>query len=71
MRRYICEKVKNKIEKGADQNLREKLGSNFIKKKISPVTNDLACKNLSVFTQKAKWTEKRSLLMAGKELISP
>lgn len=61
---------KKKIVKMADQNLREKLGLNFIKKKLSPVTNALACKSLLVLTEKERWTLKRSLLMAERALIS-
>lgn len=63
-------KKKKKIVKMADQILREKLGPNFIKKKLSPVTNALACKILLVLTEKERWTLKRSLLTAGRALIS-
>lgn len=53
------------IYETAVQNLREKLGVNFIKKKLSLATNALACKSLLVLTEKESWTLKRSLLMAG------
>ena len=66
----IIKKKKKKTEKLADQNFREKLGPDLIKKKLSPATNALACKSLLVLTEKASWTLKTSLLMAGRALIS-
>lgn len=61
---------KKKVDKGADQNLREKLGPNFIKKKISPAINALACKSFLVFNRERNLDFEKITILAGKALIS-
>lgn len=66
----INQKTNKQIDKTADQNLWEKLGPNFIKKKLSPAANALVCKSLWGLTARERWTLKPSLLVAGRPLIS-
>lgn len=69
-RRHICEKLKKKKKIAADQNLREQLGPVSLKRIFHLQLMPMLAKAFWFVTEKASWTLKRSLLMAGKALIS-